>query len=163
MAVGQTVNFQRADIGVEQPEPVDFFSGVNRHFDGAVGARGAGREHFADPVGGEAEIGRVGQRRQAFPPPAGEVGDQNMRFQMQLRFEQNPPAAGAAAPVLERLSELHAKAGTCQSVFGRRPGLSNELAVDDFADQVIGQSEEVFVGREALRGLVHGLPRISIR
>ena len=37
----------------------------------------------------------------------------------------------------------------------RRPRLSDQLAVQDLADHIVRQIEQVFVGREAFSGAVH--------
>ncbi|MGH8558302.1 MAG: hypothetical protein ACRESZ_12740 [Methylococcales bacterium] len=44
-------------------------------------------------------------------------------------------------------------------MFRSRSGLGNELAVDDLADQMIGQFKQILVSGYAMQSLDHGLLR----
>ena len=73
--------------------------------DGALAVQvelaGRGREFFARPVRRQRAVRRVGIDRHSFAAPAGQIGDEDVLAQVQLRFVDDPPAAGAAGVVIE--------------------------------------------------------------
>lgn len=77
---------------------------------------------------------------------------------MELRFEKNPPAARPAAATVIRRSQLAAEHGRRDRMTRSRPKQNDELAADDFTDDVLRQREQVVVGGwpRARSGLTHG-------
>jgi hypothetical protein len=78
-------------------------------------------------------------------------------MQMQLGFVEDDPAARAALAAVERPSQIDSQPRGSASVRRRRSGLREQLAIDDFADLVLGHAEEIGVGRPALHGAHHRL------
>jgi hypothetical protein len=78
------------------------------------------------------------------------IGDE-----VDLRYRQNQPAAGAAATFSERSADLDLEVRLGQRMRTRRSWLGVQLPVEDLAGQTLGQGFELFVERW-LVGMLHG-------
>lgn len=102
LARSEGEGFQRAGVGVEEPEVGDAVGGVEGALLADVEAAGRGREDLAETVRGEGDEGGVGEAGHPVEPPAGEVGheDVGMRLgaEVKLGFDHEAPAAGPEPP-----------------------------------------------------------------
>ena len=101
-------------------------------------------------------MGRVGQVRHALCAPAREVGDEDVALgKVQIRFVQNPPAAGAARAAVKRATDSFTEARRSSRVSTCRPRLQAKLARDR-ADAALLHRGEVGGGCRLARGVGHG-------
>ncbi len=98
----QREGLERPRQRVDQPEVPDAGLAVDRALVGQVDPARAGAQHLADPVRHQLEPGRVRQRRHPLQAPAAEIGHQHVVTQMQLRLDEDPPAARPASAAAER-------------------------------------------------------------
>src|SRR5947208_6280001 len=91
-------------------------------------------------VGCQREKCRVGESGEAFPPPARDVGHNDVFPKVQLGFVENPPAAGAAASLTERAMQLSDQRRSHVSVPGSRSRRDEKLAVENFGDEMLGHA-----------------------
>src|SRR3990167_9026408 len=158
----QAVDFQGAGVGVHQPQVRHALAGVDGHLQGAVGAGGGRRQDLAGPVGGELEPGGFRQRGHAFTAPAGDIGDDDVAAQVQLRFVENPPAAGTALAPIEWVPEIAAQRGISLGMFRRGARMGVQLAEENLSHQVFREGEEVFVGGVAFGRFVHDMFPVAL-
>ena len=104
-----SIDFQRVRGRIDVPEVADAVTRVEGHFSDAVEARGRGRQDFANPIGRQFQIGRIGKRGQALPTPSRKVRNQNLASDVQLRLVQDHPPPGPAAPTLEGAAQVGTK------------------------------------------------------
>ena len=90
-------------LGVDEPDVAYAMRPVDGALLAQVEPSGARREDLANPVGGEADRRRVGKLAHPFAPPAGQIGDQDVRCEVQLRLDGKEPAAGAARSIVEAI------------------------------------------------------------
>jgi hypothetical protein len=76
--------------------------------------------------------------------------------QVQFRFVEYPPTARTIARLVERSSQLEAKRRIRPGMPRGRPGMRNQTAVDDLADDVFRQIEKVCVRSGFLLRQSHG-------
>lgn len=135
---------------IEQPCPPHLFSGMDAELSEPVDALRRRRQHLADPVGRDRGVGRRWVLRQALASPPGEVGHEDVFTQVELGLEQKHPPAGSATATVEGLAKLAAQVQAGPRVRQPRPRRGDQVAVDDLADQVFRQREEVLVRRTLL-------------
>lgn len=137
---------------------LDAVGGVGGTLGRQVEGAGRGGEDLADPVGDEGAEGGVGRElRHALAAPADDVGDEDVVAEVDLGLDQDPPAAGAAAALVERPVHLVADCADRVGVPEPRTRVEIERAADDLGDLVGGSVDDVLVGGGAVDGLmVHG-------
>jgi hypothetical protein len=64
---------------------------------------------------------------------------------VKLGLVDDPPAAGAAAPVVEGTTQVHSEHRSGERVGRRRPRAAVQLAVDDLGHLLVRDLEQVFV------------------
>src|SRR5882724_1532059 len=86
----------------------DALASVDAHLAAAVDRARARRHDFAHPVGWLSESDDVRENGHAVAAPPGEVGYDHVLAEVQLRLEEQPPAAGepAAGRPVERPAEV---------------------------------------------------------
>lgn len=121
----------------------DAVGAVERALLGQVEAAGAGRQDLADPVGGDGEEGDVGVDGHPLAPPAGEVGDEDVFAEMELRLDGEVPSFGPDST--EATGQMEFRAGD------GRPGegVDVQVAPGDLRDQVRRGVDDVLIGRAA--------------
>lgn len=131
----------------------DAGAGVVVGLAGAIEGDGAGREDFANPIGGELEERCVGKLGEALAAPAGEIGHEDLIDDMDLGLVQDDPPAGTRATATpERGAEVDAQAGRGGGVAEGRPRADDELAIHDLPDEILGERQQVLVGGWLLCG-----------
>ena len=98
----QIERLQGAVNRIHKPQMPHVFTRINRALHMQVKPARRGGEHFANPIGRHGEIRRAGVVRHPIPTPPGKVGNQDVLGEMQFRFVNYPPSAGAPATELER-------------------------------------------------------------
>lgn len=116
-----------------------------------VQLRRGGRQHLTRPVRCELEVGDVRNLGHPLATPAGDVGNEHLLDDVQLGLVQDHPPSGATSPSPESTVEIRAERRGRQSVARGGPGARHELPVDDLRNQVLGDLQEVLVGRGTLR------------
>ena len=78
---------------------------------------------------------------------------------------EHPPPAGTAAASIERAADFHSEHGCRTLMLGRWAWHRDELTVDDLSRPVVGDGEEILVGRAAPSGCDHGnmVPQPRVR
>ena len=140
----QFVGFQGARQWIDQPGMGDAVTGVKRQFQGPILLRRGRREDFANPVGHDFKAVVAGNGRHPFAPPAGQIGygDFGVADEVNFGFGQNPPAAWAFLPSVERQAENAADSSRRRDLWpGRSVLLDVELAADDLAHLVFRQGK----------------------
>ena len=122
----------RASSGrIDEPCMLDARACVDGQLVGPVHRGRRGREHLAHPVGREGEVSRRGHDWHALCAPAREVGDEDVALgKVQIRFVQNPPAAGAARAAVKRATDSFTEPRRSSRVSRCRPRLQAKLARD---------------------------------
>ena len=96
---------------------------------------------------GAGEVRRlVGDGGETLASPAGQVGHQDVATEVQLRLEENPPAAGTALASLERRVEVARQDAGRHRMPGRGTRTGVELAIDDLGNKKVRDLEEILVG-----------------
>ena len=110
-------------------------------------------EMLAHPVRRKREGCRVRYGRHSRTSPSGNVGNENVVAEVQLRLDQDPPSArtGSRGRAMEHRYEITHDLGTGQRVTTGGMRAHDELAVDDLRDHRVRDSDEVLVGRATLR------------
>jgi NADPH2:quinone reductase len=129
------------------------FPSVDTEFLQTVDAGRRRREHFTNPIGRDGEVRGIWHGRHSCAPPAREVRDHNVTSEMQFRLVENPPPAWAAAAAVIGRPDFPAENRRRDSVSRCGPWRHVQLAIDDLADDVLGQREQVVVGRGTAGGI----------
>ncbi len=107
---------------IDEPEMTYSFVAVDSSFMYSIDARRAGRGDLARPVGRQCKIRHVGyQSGHALPAPPGEIGDQDILPEVQLRLKYDDPSAGAAATTLEGRPQLFTQCSRGRRMWLCRP------------------------------------------
>lgn len=159
-SVVQRKNFERLGEWIDEPKMGDSGSRVDRHFPSAIGSARRGREDFADPVWSERKERFVRCARHACAAPSGEVGHDNVLAEVKFGFVDDPPASRASVTKLKRWTKRGTDCGRRDSVTRRRPRTDHQLSVQDFTYDILGKSEDVFVGGWTPNGHRH-LPTLA--
>ena len=142
------VDFQRAGVGIHEPRPLHADTVVDVHLLHAVPTGALWREDLADPVGRHREGDVDRPAREVLPTPAGEIRDQDVPGEVELGYEEDPPAAGtfgAAGAAVERSKQCPGHSRADARVRPCRPRAHHDLPVQDLSGQVLGQADEVGV------------------
>ena len=156
-AAAQFEGFEVARRRIDEPEVADAVPGIDRPFAVAVQIAGRRRQHLADPVRGQREIGGVGEIRHPFAPPAGEIGDQDIVTQMKLGLVDDPPSAGAVLAEIEGIADFSAKHRTRPRMRRGRPGMGVQASFHNFGHHMGRRVQHVAIGRPAF-GMFSGSP-----
>jgi hypothetical protein len=151
----EAVGFEGLIEGVEQPQVRDAGAGVDGELFGAVEAARGWGEDFAHPVGGQREKALARGRWQSLSPPTRDVGHDDVFDEMELGLVQDPPAAGATVTKLHAGEQYGAEGGGADGVGHGWSRTNVQLALHEFAHQVLGQRDEVVVGRGSPSGQRH--------
>lgn len=141
---------------VQKPKVRNMRTGVDRELLGAIESTGGGREDFADPVRSECEDALARRRGQSLSAPARDIGNDNVCSEMNLGLVQDPPAAGAAVPELHAGKQCGAERRGAEGVGTGWPRADLQFACDQLPHQVLGQRDDIVVGRGALSRQRHG-------
>lgn len=151
----ETEDFECARDGIDEPQVADGFARVDGHLVGTIG-RGRGRgQHFAYPVRRKVERCSVGHLGHASASPASKIGNEDVAAQVELGLIEDDPATQSVIARIEG-SKLDPQAGGCPRVWGPWTRMRDDFAIHDLGDEVVGDGEEIFVGRLTTSGRDHG-------
>jgi hypothetical protein len=145
-----TEHFQGALQRIEQPGVLDAAAGIDRQLARPVVTTGRGGEDLANPVRWHLEGSFAGSLVALFTP-AGKVGDQDLRIELNPRLVQDDPASRTVDPAAERRNEEGSKLGRCPDMWRVRPRVDDQLTIDDLADHVFRKVVEIGDCRGTMR------------
>src|ERR1051325_4120026 len=137
----EAVDLERAEERVDDPQMLYALARIDAHLPTAIDPSGRRRDRLAHPVGRHRERGHVPHDRQTAASPPGDIGDEDVLTEVQLRLEDEPPTARAlwvAWWATERGSQITHDDGRRVRVRGGRSGARDELAIDDLRDHRVG-------------------------
>ncbi len=156
--------FEHLCSWVNKPEMANPFARVDAALSAQVQLARRGREHFANPVGRDREVRRVGILGHRLSPPTREIGNNDVctfAAEMQFRFVDDPPAAGAVITKVKWRCDLGPDPRTCPRMPCRRPWMGMEGSGDHLGDPVGRRVEHVLIGGPA-SGLCRHDPCFSL-
>src|SRR5262249_2921434 len=103
---------------IDEPGERDAGGGVEAALVGHVGAAGDGAKNLADPVGRQVEPCDGWIFRHPLASPAGEVGNKDVRSEVEFGFVEDPPAAGSLGAAVEWATDADAQRGARAGVRG---------------------------------------------
>jgi hypothetical protein len=106
-AFAQAQHLECAVLWLHEPCVCDARLRVDSALAPAVEPLGRRREHGAHPIRSEREEGFVWHGWQPFTRPPGEVRNQDLLSEMQLRLVEDPPATGASDAPMEGIPDGH--------------------------------------------------------
>ena len=147
----ESQDLERLRDRIDEPYVRDALAREDRQLLSAIDGGRRRREHFAHPVGPDAQKGRGRDLGDAITPPTGQVRHEHVASEVQLRLVEDEPAAGTAATSLERSAEdLSERARRCR-VRCSRAREDVEPVTDDLADLMLRQRFDVGVRGSAKR------------
>jgi hypothetical protein len=131
-----------------QPDVAHTLLSIDGQLLASIETAGRRRSHLAHAIRREFDECSVRQLGHALSAPAAKIGYENVRAEVELRFVEYHPAAGAAAPPLERRSQLLAYRGGGGDVGRARPRGLVECARNELCYYVRRRVQYVLVGGE---------------
>lgn len=117
--------------------------------------------NLANPIGGKLREGVRGNVRHPCAPPPREIGNENVRGQVNLGLIQNDPSAWSASSTVKGTPQVGAESGGDFGVWQRRTWMRVEHPEQDLTHDIRGQRFDVGVGRRRGCGLRRHLPYLS--
>jgi hypothetical protein len=135
---------------IYEPEMGHADSGIDGQFLGTIVAAGRRRENFAHPVRRQRDESVCWRGRHAFSAPTCEIRNQYVLVQVELGLVEDPPAAGSPAVAeLKWREQRPAERGSADGVRSSRSRTDYQLTTDDLTDDVLGECEQVLIGRRS--------------
>lgn len=144
----ESKDLDRANIRIHQPDMSDSAPSIDGQLGGPVEGFGRGRENFGNPVGCQRGVRLVGELGHSFSAPRGEVGDENIAVEVELRFVQEDPASGSAPPSAKRRAQFFAECRGDRRMTQSWPWMGVHRTGHELGDEVPWGGENVFVGRQ---------------
>ena len=126
----QTASFksqclERSPQRVDEPGVRHAFARVDAQLLAAIDGFRRRRQHLANPIRRERHVRLIGCRREALPPPAGQIRHDDVVAEVQLRLDEQQPAARTSNWVIVRCGvvlarKLCERAVACDVVIGGR-------------------------------------------
>jgi len=133
----QPKHLERLLPWIDEPGVAHALPSVDRELAYPVDAYGGRREDLADPVRCLLEKRHVGEHRHPLASPASQVRDQDVRAEVQLRLDQDPPPSRASRRTglpVEGTEQGVPHRGRGPGVGRRGPGPGEQFTVDDLGD-----------------------------
>ena len=111
-----------------------------------VGALGGRRQDLAHPIRRKSQECRVRQTPEALTLPARDIGHGDVVAEVQLGFAENPSAARPSPSLIERGVQGSNERGPHSGVPNSRSRRDDELALENFSDEMIGDATQILVG-----------------
>src|SRR5439155_12775036 len=89
----EPIDLDRAGERVDEPEVRDLLASVHAELPPAIDVSRRGRDHLAHPVRRKREPDHVREHRHPLPAPPGEIRDEYVVAEVQLRLVEDPPPA----------------------------------------------------------------------
>ncbi len=154
-ATVETEHLQHPRRWVHEPHVLNPLTSVDGKLSSTIERRRRGREHFANPIRRELEGRNLRKHRHAFAAPAAQIGHESVSRQVQLGLVENHPTPWSSPAPVERAVELTSQTRGRPRVPWRWPRAGDQVTVDDFRDEVLGNALQITVGCAFPGGICH--------
>jgi hypothetical protein len=150
----QTKDLACAPLRIDEPRMVHLPGSTYWQLPDTIESRSGRGEDLTYPVRGLADVGPAGRRGHTLAPPTCNVRNEDIVTDVKLRLgDPQPPWAARAQ--LKRRDQAATHCGRADAVSRAGAGRGDELASEDLRYQVVGDSQEVAIGRVSPNWIHH--------